>query len=86
MLRIMAGSTVICEFYGNLAPDLENAAFIVKACNNHERLVAALHRLSGILNAADMDHEDFADSGADVAQMVCEITPEIRSLLSQLNP
>lgn len=46
-------------------------------------LLAALEYVASVLNMTDPEHEDFADSGADTVQALCEGEARIRAAIAK---
>lgn len=46
-------------------------------------LLAALEYVASVLNMTDPEHEDFADSGADTVQALCEGEAQIRAAIAK---
>lgn len=63
----------------------EDARLIETAVNHHAKLVAMLRHLGDALNMSDPDHADFADSGADVVELLWTKADEARELLAALD-
>lgn len=63
-LSVVAGERSICDIVGDMPVDLENARFIVRACNAHDELVAALKILLPglVLDLRYADDDDDKDA------------------------
>lgn len=63
--------------------DEADAAFIIRAVNAHDELVAALHGLLHIADALEESHEPLSDDGANCC-MACDTRMAARSALAKV--
>lgn len=57
-----------------------NADLITEA----PELARLLHQVTQVIDMTDPEHEDFADSGADTVQALCELEVDIRTCLARV--